>query len=129
MTTPEAALFNKIMVLLLDRHYYARVSEWETNYWSPYLELCRKQTFEIQITKKWDETTEKIYIHSQTTATTVARYCEYTADVTELGTILGSPGSYEPVWDAWVRFTRKFYRVEVSKMKPEYVTQKRKTLL
>jgi hypothetical protein len=129
MPISEKPLFNGILTLLLDKQYHTHVSEWETNYWSPYLELCRKQTYEIQITKKYDETIEKIYVHSRTTATTVARYCEYTADVTELGTVLGTPGSYEPVWDAWVRFTRKFYKVEVNRLKPEYVTQKRKTLV
>jgi len=121
-------LFNTILCLLLDKHYHARINEWQTNSWAAYVELCRRQVFEAEVTKKYDNTIEKVYIHSKTTSCTVARYCEHTADVTELGTVLGSPGSYELVWDSWVAFVRKFYRVEVNKFKPEYVTQKRKTL-
>lgn len=129
MTSPESQLFNTILCLLLDKHYHSRVGEWQSSSWSPYVELCRKQTYEIQVTKKYDDTIEKVYVHSNTTACTVARYCIHNADVTELGTVLGSPGSYELVWDTWTAFVRKFYRVEVSKFKPEYVTQKRKTLV
>lgn len=129
MVPLETALLNKVLCLLLDKHLYARVSDWQSSVWSCYLDLCRKQTYEFQVKKKYDDTIETIYVHSKSTATIVARFCLYNADVTELGMILGSPGGYEPVWDAWCGFVRKFYRIELSKVKPEFVTQKRKTLV
>jgi len=128
MTSHESATLNKILILLLDKQYHSRIAEWDTGYWAPYLELCRQQNYGVEVTKNPDGN-DKLSICSKETSTTVGRYCIYSADVTELGTILGAPGTYEPVFDSWARFARKFYRVDVTKLKPDYVSQKRKTLV
>jgi hypothetical protein len=127
--TPDGHALNKILILLLDKQYHSRISLWDTNYWTPYIEICRPQNYKVEITNNADSKVDKIVVYSENTTAIVGRYCVHSADVTELGTLLGSPGSYEPVFDNWVRFVRKFYRVDVAKLKPDYVCQKRNTLV